>query len=332
MEGFTMVGNIDPISHIQNQKEELLKRLAEENGDQATDNLNTDDGAAQGEDGNGDAVNTEGNTDDNTQGQNKEDDQEAEKWKSRFLVLQGKYDSEVPRMAQEIRELKAEITTLTERQQNADSGAANTATANTLSDDVLAELEDRLGPELLDAFLKIADSRVDSSVSERMAKIEKQVEQVSTETAQQKAQNAFEDALTRDCANWRDLNVDENFNLHIRNTVEPYSGESLFDLLNEAYQQGDAAKVARLFNSYQPTQQSNTDDHTNQRQKELERMATPVRKGGGVNTQIDNNRGQVMTMADYEQLHRDYAGRYDHPDFVKKKAEFRAAAAEGRLV
>ena len=251
--GFVMNGSIDPVEQIKKHKEELLKRLAEEDGDTVADDLNTDDEPAQGGTADG-TDHTDVNTDKGNKEQ-KEDDQNSDTWKSRFLVLQGKYDNEVPRMAQEIRDLKAEISTLTEKVQNATQGAATTQGNTSLSDEVMAELEDKFGPELMDAFMKLADSRVDSQVSERMKKVEQKVEEVSTSNAQQRAQADFESALTRACPGWQSLNTDEGFNVHIRETVDPISGESLFSLLNEAYQSGDAAKVARIFNSYnKPTQ------------------------------------------------------------------------------
>lgn len=336
IEGFT--SSFDPLTNIRKQKEDLKKQLAVGQPPEDGEGENTDDknaapvnGDEGGEDGKAKTEQTPGDG----EPVNKDDDSET--WKSKFLVLQGKYDAEVPRLSLEIRQLKSEIESLTTKLQDAEKSAA-AAPVNTIGDDdLMEELEERFGPELVEAFMKIASKAAsgakDQRQEDRIAQMEKELNDVKKETAEEKAQRKFYAELSNDCPDWSDIDKDKGFNIYIRETVIP-TGETLKQLIDKACEAGDAATVARIFNSYQPPKQpgQETDQAAERKKQELEMMATPTRKGGGVNNRIEDNKGDVMYMRDFEQLQRDYVGRYDHPDYIKRKAEFRKAAAAGKLL
>lgn len=327
-----MSGHLDPVAQIQKEKERLRKQLLEdeepgegEEGKTAETAPVNEPGGEGDQEGNTAATEPAG-----AEPQAKEEPAgkpEDETWKSKYQVLQGKYDHEVPRLSQEVRQLKTEIESLTAKLQDAATKqTAAEPTVNTISNqELMEELEDRFGPELLEAFTKLAAASKNPELVDRLDQIEKRVKEVSEVSEEQKAEVEFNRLLTAECRNWQKLNEDPAFNQYIRDTLLP-TGETLYEVLNAAYENGDVVKVGRIFNSYQPgqTQQSDAAElEAERRRQELEAQAAPVRKGGGESTRIESNKGKVVTQADYEELLREYVGRYDHPDFIKKKAEFR---------
>jgi len=64
-------------------------------------------------------------------------------------------------------------------------------------------------------------------------------------------------------------------------------------------------------------------------------LAAPAKTGGGAQTIIENNKGNVMKMTDLEALYNDFSrGLYrgKEQEYEAKKREFLQAKAEGRLV
>jgi hypothetical protein len=171
----------------------------------------------------------------------------VEYWKSRFDVLEGKYNAEVPRLAAERRALIEENTRLKESKSAAPSGSAPTAPAARPSEEKVKELKEKYGDQFVDDFLQsftlpagqppAADDKTAKDIADLKAR----------DTARSKRE--FFDGLDIKAPVWRKLNEDEKFLTWLAE-LDPASGRSRQDLFDDAVASFDLARVAYFFNTY----------------------------------------------------------------------------------
>lgn len=172
----------------------------------------------------------------------------GENWEQKFYTLQGKYNSEVPRLHAENRELNNQINSLHQKVenlegqiQNQQQNAPDGQTASSFDFDPEA-LED-FGPEFVEvANIVKKQASVIEDLKEQLKNTAAQVQGVQEKQTQQVAMS-FEDKLTKACPEWARLNNDRDFNdwLH---------GNGFFEALNINAQKGDVEKTASFFNRY----------------------------------------------------------------------------------
>lgn len=179
---------------------------------------------------------------------------EDETWKARYTVLKGKYDTEVPELARQVRELKhqnqamlsgqAEIPALKSQiealqrqlaEQGAPSSPAPTGSPS------LTKLRLEYGDELVDGFLQV--------VREEIAPLSQKVDSA----ASQPKGSSFVDRITIDLAadgiRFAQYNKDDGFNTWL-NDFEGNSAVPRRDELNAAVQAGDVMRSADFFRRY----------------------------------------------------------------------------------
>lgn len=165
-------------------------------------------------------------------------------WEQRFKVLDGKYKAEVPRLHNEIKDLKATVSNL-----QSELAAAKQAPAPRV--EFTAEEREQFGDELLNVVARVAAAQapaapaaaqVDlSPVTERMQKIEKFVAET--------AEDAFFRELGKKVPHWSDQNTDAGF-VKWLTEVDPLTGRVRQDLFNEAYDELNVARIAAFFTAY----------------------------------------------------------------------------------
>ena len=249
-----------------------------------------------------------------------------EYWKSRFEVLQGKYNAEVPRLIEQVNALTAQLQDMVQAgKKEDDPSARKPATA----EEALANLYDTWGSELTDA--------IDGLIRARMQNVEEKVSKVETVTAQTAAEK-FYSHLDQSAEGWRELNTDPGF-LAFLQTPEQFTGMPYNALLTMAFERGDAARVAAIFNYYKSTinpaptrgkqpngqQQMPTPDH----------LTAPAKRGGGDPGPAQNNGPKVFTMAEVNAFYKDLElGRYrgKEAEAAAIEHDILVANQQGRIV
>jgi hypothetical protein len=253
----------------------------------------------------------------------------ANYWKQRFEVLQGKYNAEVPRMAEQIRELTDQMHELATRKP-----AQEQAPADPLSD-ALNRIADVYGEDLASDFLELAKAAAQTTTRENLKPVESELAQVRN-TSTQTAQKAFEDALTQKVPNWRSIYSDPKFGQFLASNVEPYTGATYEQLFVHANNNWDLDRIATFFQTFDSSKTTTNPTTTPQQARQTpEHLITPARRGGGVQTQMENARGQIYTSKQITDFYQDIRdGKYKGQDakIRQMKADFNKAAVEGRVV
>jgi hypothetical protein len=158
-------------------------------------------------------------------------------FKRRYEVLHGKYSAEVPRMAAEIRDLKAKLA-------QAEAAAEAAKTATPAPSRLKPEEVEEYGAGFVD-FVKRAASEV---VPEDVGQIKESVQQLRNET-ERLAKARFLNDLTQAAPRWEQLNEDKGF-LTWLSGIDPLSGRVRQEIFDEAAGRFDAWRTANFFNSY----------------------------------------------------------------------------------
>lgn len=267
-------------------------------------------------------------------------------WKHKYSVLKGKYDVEVPRLSQDLREYKDRVTALEDKITGL---AAAPAPQEELprTDFTTEEIAD-YGEDLLDVIGRKARGIVEQEYAPKMGELEQQVDSLQKqlgETGQRVAkaeENEVFTQLDREVENWREINVDPEFHAWL-DQIDPFSGVSRKDLMLQAFARKNAHQVKAFFETYKqenaavispstaasPSGQGGEDAAT----LNLENYVAPgtPRTGG----QADAPRAKrEWTRADISKFFSDvqkghYKSRPD--DKARIEADIVAASREGRI-
>jgi hypothetical protein len=167
-------------------------------------------------------------------------------WKQKFLVLKGKYDAEVPRYAQEVRGLKAELHAQTSKLLSLTEEIAKLRVTNPATN---TQPDSEFDPALTQAIGRATADAVRTAtkpLEDRLA--------VNEHEAAERRLNQFRsdvDDFVRDATGttWSEIEAHPEFQAYMH-SIEPAAGAARGILLNQAMQQNDAARVAFFYNDF----------------------------------------------------------------------------------
>lgn len=327
----------DPLKKIQKEKERLLKlrdgeKPAEGDANQDANDQGNTDKAPEGTDGvveqKPDVTPPELKTEDET-------------FKHKYDVLLGKYNAEVPRLHAQVRDLTKEIDVLKGQLAQPKPPVADLPPlkdrddeGNVLYRSVHVTDEMRATPAYRYMFQEYgqnyAENQFEMSVltaQNTVKPVQQQVEQVSVQTDLDK----FETALAGAVPDWQAINVDPEFIAWLQNAA-PGTGATFYELVNDAYNSMNLQRTAEIFNLFKELNKKPTPQPKPEIPPHLQ---SPPKTGGGSQTVIDNNQGQVMRLSDWQKLNQDFINglyRGKGKEYDAKKREFYQAKAEGRLI
>ena len=181
------------------------------------------------------------------EGQPAQEGQQAQEpdWKQRYETLQGKYNAEVPTLSRQNRELRQHIEQLNERMAQIEQQHQQTSQKNSLVSD--NEIEEH-GEEFVDFIRRVARGEAAREVGEVTPKIQ-QIEGQFRKTQAQTAQQAVHSRLSQEIPDWQQVNNDPGFHSWL-SVTDPFAGQQRQQMLTEAYNRGDADRVAAFFRAY----------------------------------------------------------------------------------
>lgn len=186
------------------------------------------------------------------EGQTREPD-EAEAWRNRYLTLQGKYNAEVPQLRHELQQAQEQVQNLTQKVEQMQSAPQTTGEPGEsgkqveTASDAVERIREEYGDELADA-LQSEIGRVQQHAEQRISDMEQRVTQVS-QTHQKTQAEKFYQELGQSVPDFMDINADQRFLTWLGET-DAMTGRSRQDLLSDAEQAMDAARVAAIFNAW----------------------------------------------------------------------------------
>lgn len=161
-----------------------------------------------------------------------EEEVEEKDYKAMYLTLQGKYNAEVPRLAEEVRNLKSQLE------------------AQTKLEDIPAASEFELTPEDFEDYGEEFTSLVTAfkNLEKRNAHLEKLAQNIGTVQGKNNKES-FEATLDTLCPDWKALNVNANLITWLQE-VDGFSGLTKQQVLNDAAGKFNAKTVADIFNKF----------------------------------------------------------------------------------
>lgn len=175
-------------------------------------------------------------------------------WEQRYKTLQGKYNTEVPALQTQVRDLSDKVEKL----------AAPPATPAPAKDHppqvklVTDKDTEEFGAELVDLIRRCATevagpdrTRLEAEIAELKAQLpdlKKDMASVATSQAEDRRATYFVD-LTKVVADWEAVNVDEGF-IEWLKAKDPLSGIARGVLLGDAFDKFDVTRTATVFNTW----------------------------------------------------------------------------------
>ncbi len=214
--------------------------------------------------------------------------QHSEKFEQKFKVLQGKYDAEVPRLHQQLDQMRkqneqlASIIQSQSSTRNGDDGTKDVKPENAVGA-TPDEVED-YGQDFIDFVRRVAREEVMAKAKDLegyMRNVDARVNSVG-ETVQLSAKEKFVAKLTEAVPDWEKWNVDQGF-LNWLESADETTGYIRRPAFNEAASKYNVDRIIRMFNAYKESVGVSTarkaESQKSQKQRELERQVTPQTRG-----------------------------------------------------
>lgn len=169
-------------------------------------------------------------------------------WEQRYKVLQGKYDSEVPELHGQLKEIKQLLATM---QEPAPKEPESKPVDPIPSKFVTKEDIDEYGEDFFGAVERKAKELYEpqlNTLKTELASLKAQLGGV-TSTVVESSRDKFFAQLDAEVEDWRELNTADDF-LHWLDATDPYSGEQRGKLLTAAVEAYDAKRAIAFFTGF----------------------------------------------------------------------------------
>ena len=265
-------------------------------------------------------------------------------WKQKYSVLKGKYDAEVPRLSESLRDANARIDSLEDKLAKGPVVEEKPELPRTdFTPDEIADY----GEDLLDVIGRKARAIVESeyqpkiqSLTQELDTLKRDVGETGQRVAKQETNEVF-DQLDRTVQDWRKINVDPEFHEWLEQQ-DPFTGETRKTLMLNAFNRKNAQQVKAFFDKYAeenaailqtPTEQPSGQGGTGSSTLDLNDYVAPgqPRSGGDAGAPKDK---RVWTNAEVGTFYSDVQkGRYKSrpEDKARIEADIIAATREGRI-
>jgi len=256
----------------------------------------------------------------------------SDSFKQKYSTLKGKYDAEVPRLHQQLRELTDQMAAI--RKDAEDAKKVEAEKPKEKVSYVTDADREEYGDDLIDFQRRVA-KEVSQDYEERFEQQTKVIEALQQKiltTDSQVGEQGFAQKLNTLVPGFDQLDSDERW-VSWLNEIDPMTRGPRRDQAQAAYNAGDAEAIAHyvsLFNdSVSPATNSKSD-----RQAELEKQVTPSRSASTVTTKSSNSSSKIYSERDLTNAWTkvrtlNTQGKYD--DAEKLEAELSIAYMEGRV-
>ena len=256
----------------------------------------------------------------------------SESFKQKYATLRGKYDAEVPRLHQQVKELTDQMNAIRE-----EAHAAKKVEAEKPKEKVSYVTDadrEEYGDDLIDFQRRVA-KEVSQDYEERFEQQSRVIQDLQSKisnTDNQVGEVGFTQKLNALVPGFDQLDSDERWVAWL-NEIDPMTRGPRRDQAQAAFNSGDAEAVAHyvsLFRgSVEPVANGKSD-----RQTELEKQVTPSRSASTVASKSSNNSSKVYSEKELDRgwtKIRDLNSQGKYDDAEKLEAELTVAYMEGRV-
>ena len=237
-------------------------------------------------------------------------------WEQQYKTLAGKYSSEVPRLAAELREMRRTMKNL-----EAENHALRSSKQEPAPTLVKPEEIQEYGEPLVDLMRRAAREELSQKDAE-IQELRSRLDSFSNHAAENR-EVTFWETLASVVPDWEAVNGNPDFHKWLAEFDE-LTGKRRQDLLAEAQESMDAPRVSKFFNSWKKTQQSRAATSTRSLEQQIvpdNSRAPAVPKGKKIWT-----RGEIQDF--YMNVRR---GSVPAKDAVAIEADIHQAQIEGRI-
>jgi hypothetical protein len=255
-------------------------------------------------------------------------------WKQKYLVLQGKYDKEVPRLHQQLRDSDGRVGNLQDQlnQLNITVAAMQEVQKEPKPVEPMVSQDeiDQFGPDLIDIVERVAKQAVSPYVDQKVGEVAKSVRQVDESVASQQqlmAKSARESlwaSLDAQVEGWSEINRDPVFLDWLKET-DWMADVQRGVLLRQAFERNDTDRVVKFFKSFQQehaveagTASSDAPEQqeVQESQQNLENLVAPgAPKTGATGTHEESGKGRIWSQKDITSFY------LDKNEFIKQHPE-----------
>lgn len=256
----------------------------------------------------------------------------SESFKQKYATLRGKYDAEVPRLHQQVKELTDQMNAIRE-----EAHAAKKVEAEKPKEKVSYVTDadrEEYGDDLIDFQRRVA-KEVSQDYEERFEQQSRVIQDLQSKisnTDSQVGEVGFTQKLNALVPGFDQLDSDERWVAWL-NEIDPMTRGPRRDQAQAAFNSGDAEAVAHyvsLFRgSVEPVANGKSD-----RQTELEKQVTPSRSASTVASKSSNNSSKIYSEKELDRgwtKIRDLNAQGKYDDAEKLEAELTVAYMEGRV-
>jgi hypothetical protein len=245
---------------------------------------------------------------------------EAESWRQRYLVLQGKYDKEVPALSRQVGDLTEQIKELKLQLEQ-----------HPIKAPVSEEDRERFGADMIDVVTRISAHVAETTVKpikDQVNTVKQTTETVAQETqrtAEQRFWADFDKLLADKGLTFDPINNDPGF-VKWLGEVDGLSGVTRQTMLDQAISKHDAPRAALFFTTY-------VDGLPKGDAASLTQQIQPDTSAPGSDP-LNSPKGKIWTRADIAKFHDDVRrGHYKGKEAEARGIEEDIAAAykEGRI-
>lgn len=256
----------------------------------------------------------------------------ADEFEQKYKTLRGKYDAEVPRLHQQVKDLQAKLTDLVKAQEEKPKEPTKPKEkVSYVTDADRAEF----GEELIDVQRRVA-REVSQDYEDRfeqqeaiIAELQKQLKQ----TGSQVGEMSFAQKLTQLVPDFADVDKDERWVAWL-NEYDPMVRGPRRDQAAAAFNAGDADAVAHYVKLWKSTLEPTVPQERKTRQAELEKQVAPNRTANSASTKSVGKDVKIYSEREITNAWnkiRSLNTRNMYDEASKLEAEITAAYLEGRV-
>lgn len=265
-------------------------------------------------------------------------DEELKKSDARYKVLQGKYNKEVPQLHQQVGALNEELNNvrrLLASLQQADTEVEVKPSKKLLKDEEIEEY----GEDMISVIRRAAREEFMPLIEKLEAEntqLKDMLGNVSTSVTDTARSSVYR-YLDAELPNWKEINQDKGFLIWLDET-DAFSGATRLALLKKAFEDNDATRVVKFFNSYLTENAAVVPEKVvetvTETKVDLMSMAAPGKPQSGPNTVRAQEDKPIYTHAGIQEFFRDvqtgkFKGREEERAAIE--LDILAAGSENRI-
>lgn len=216
--------------------------------------------------------------------------QDAAYWESRFKTVQGKLNTELPQLYQQLRERDTMLQQMQSRLESLEKQPEPEPRTAVSDKDV-----EEFGGDLVEMVQRVARTENQQLFAAVMAEVRKELSQVKGKVQEVEAET-FWDKVRKLVPDWETVDNDPRW-AEFLNTAPEFSEDTYRAMAARAIQAGKADKIAKLVETWRGKAPTTPDPAVVQANNELQRQVAPPKNAGAASSVTPV---QFYTGADYQ--------------------------------